>query len=364
MSQSKTIIINALVFDGYEPRRGLAVTIADGLIIDLSSSPDTSNATIIDATGQTLLPGLIDAHVHLSHDFKTSCRLLKHMAKSGVTTALDMGYLPKSARDAVRGLPGMTDIRFAGNFATSSGSRHSQMPHISQESLVDSTELGVTFVQARVAEGVDYVKIVADIPGPSQDVVNTIAGEAKKAGKLSVAHAARKAAFAMAQAGKVDIVTHVPLDAPLDEVEAKLTKDEGRVCVPTLIMEQGLAKAGIAPGLKYSAAKESVTQLHKAGVSIVVGTDANQYLGAGVEHGSAIYEEMKLLVDAGLSNLEVLKGATSLSAQTFRLRDRGVIEVGKRADLLLVNGNAVDKIPAVKNVDKVWIAGHEISEEN
>ncbi|KUJ12636.1 hydrolase [Mollisia scopiformis] len=360
MSQKKTVIINGLVFDGHELHQNLAVAIENGVISNLGNVPDTSYTTIIDATGQTLLPGLIDAHVHLTADLENTCHLLTQMARAGITTALDMGYLPKPIRDAVRDQPGMTDIRAAGNYATSTGSTHSRFPHISKESLVDSSELAISFVQTRIAEDAEYIKIVADIPGPSQEVVDTLAAEARKAGKLSVAHAARKGSFAMAQEGKVDIVTHVPLDFPLDEDEAKKMKDEGRVCVPTLIMEQGLAKAGIFPGLDYTAARESVSRLHKAGVSIVVGTDANQSPRAGVRHGDAIHEELKLLVDAGMSNLEVLRGATSASAEAFRLYDRGVIAVGKRADLVLVNGNPAESIGCTKDMVRVWIHGEEV----
>jgi len=85
-----------------------------------------------------------------------------------------------------------------------------------------------------------------------------LAAEARKHGKLTVAHASRKATFAMDQEGKVNIITHVPLDFPLDEAAAKLMKDEGRVCVLTLVMEETMSKAGIFPGLKYAAAKDSV----------------------------------------------------------------------------------------------------------
>jgi imidazolonepropionase-like amidohydrolase len=112
--------------------------------------------------------------------------------------------------------------------------------------------------------------------------------------------------------------------------------------------------------LNYAAAKESVTLLHKAGVPILAGTDANQSPMAAVKHGEALHRELELLVDAGLSNEEALRAATSLGAQCFRLADRGVIAVGKRADLVLVGRNPVDNIAATKDIKRVWIAGEEI----
>jgi imidazolonepropionase-like amidohydrolase len=357
---AKTAIINALVFDGHTVHQNLKVTVENGLISSIDDSADTNNAKIIDGTGQTLLPGLIDCHVHLDHDVEKTARLLLQIARAGVTTALEMGHFPGTVRESLRNRPGIADVRFAGNFATSTGSRHSQFPFITQASLVDDVEVATRFVQDRVSEGVDYIKIIADVPGPSQEIVNALAIEAKKQGKLSVAHAARNIAFAMAQEGKVDVITHVPLDVPLDENAARLMKDEGRVCVPTLIMEETMANAKITPHLNYSAAKDSVTQLHKAGVLILAGTDANQSPMAGVKHGEALHRELKLLVDAGLSNEEVLRAATSLPAGCFRLGDRGVIAVGKRADLVLVEGNPMHDITATKSVKKVWIAGEEV----
>ncbi|PMD54858.1 uncharacterized protein K444DRAFT_666824 [Hyaloscypha bicolor E] len=162
--------------------------------------------------------------------------------------------------------------------------------------------------------------------------------EARKRGMLTVAHAARNGALEMAQEGKVDIVTHVPLDIPLEDAATKLMKEEGRVCVPTLVMEGTMANGKVFPGLKYSAAKESVTRIHKA----------------------ALHRELELLVDARLSNEEALRAATSLTAEWFRLSDRGAITVGKRADMVLVGGNPADDIAGTKNVKRVWIGREEV----
>lgn len=63
--------------------------------------------------------------------------------------------------------------------------------------------------------------MVADIPGPTQEILNTLATEARKQGKLTVARAMRNAAFQMAQEAKVDIVTNIPLDKALDEAAAE-----------------------------------------------------------------------------------------------------------------------------------------------
>ena len=357
---AKVVITNATVFDGHSLQEKMAVKIESGLISSIDSSVDTSNATIIDGTGQTLLPGFIDAHVHLTNDAEIAASLLAQLAKAGVTTALDMGYLSGAVRNSLRNRPGIAELYIAGNFASATGSLHSRL---TKASLIDSPEAAVQFVEERVAEGADYIKIVADVPGPSQEVIDTLVHEARRHGKLTVAHAASSKAFPMAQEGKVDIITHVPLDLPLDEASVRLMKDEGRACVPTLVMAETVANAKVYPGLMYEAAKISVTQLHKAGVPIMVGTDANQTAMASVKHGESLHQELKLLVDAGFSTEDALKACTSLTAKLFRLENRGEIAVGKRADLVLVDGNPLEDITATEKVKRVWIAGKEVELE-
>jgi imidazolonepropionase-like amidohydrolase len=130
------------------------------------------------------------------------------------------------------------------------------------------------------------------------------------------------------------------------------------VCIPTLIMAQTMANSKFIPGLKYESAKESVSLLHKAGVKILAGTDANQSPIAAVKYGIGLCEELELLVEAGLENVEALRAATSLPAECFpMLGDRGVIAVGERADLVLVGGNPEMDIKAVR---RVWVKGVEV----
>lgn len=91
-------------------------------------------------------------------------------------------------------------------------------------------------------------------------------------------------------------------------------KDEGRACALTLIMEKGLPAAGLFLGLDYEAARESMVRLRRAGVPTLVSTDSNQSPMVDVRPGPTSHQELELLVDAGLSNIEALKMATSLPA--------------------------------------------------
>ncbi|KAF2234223.1 amidohydrolase [Viridothelium virens] len=370
---SKHVIIsNVHIFDGISLHaEQQTVALENGVITSIEPASDaTANAEtgdIINGMGQTLMPGLIDCHVHLPafpKDHQGNVGRLQSLARAGVTTALDMGWMTPAEVTELResAQQPLTDIRFVGLFATASGSRHSSF-HVPRSTgfLVDSEADAVRFVKDRIEEGVDYVKIVADVPGPTQAVINKLVLEARKADKLTIAHAARLAAYNMAREGGVDILTHAPLDTAVSEADAIKIKTEGLVVVPTLIMDQTLASGNAIPGLSYAAAKESVSRMHRAGVTILTGTDANGSRVAPVQHGPAMWKECELLVDAGLSTQEVLQAATSLAAGHFRLHDRGVVRVGKRADLILVQGNPLDDIQALKALRAVWIIGEAVN---
>lgn len=132
--------------------------------------------------------------------------------------------------------------------------------------------------------------------------------------------------------------------------------------VPTLTMMEGVVNNLKRPGISYAAARDSVKAMHEIGVPILAGTDSNMAPGvpANVVHGESMHHELELLVDAGLSNIEALQAATSLPAKHFGLNDRGIIEVGKRADLLLVSGDPIADITATRSILRVWCKGVEV----
>ena len=116
---------------------------------------------------------------------------------------------------------------------------------------------------------------------------------------------------------------------------------------------------GPAVRLDYKHAKSTVATFRRAGVVILAGTDSNDDLTAPcqIAHGESLHEELERMVDAGLAPAEALRGATSLAADTFGLTDRGVIAPGRRADLVLVDGDPTRDISATRNIRGVWIGG-------
>ena len=133
------------------------------------------------------------------------------------------------------------------------------------------------------------------------------------------------------------------------------------VAIPTLTMMEGTAAS--RPAASYDAARDTVTALHDAGVVILAGTDANAAPGVPfqVPHGESLHHELALLVDAGLTPSEVLRAATSLPAHHFGLTDRGRVDPGLRADLVLIDGDPTTEIRTTRNLRRVWCAGVEVT---
>jgi len=158
------------------------------------------------------------------------------------------------------------------------------------------------------------------------------------------------------------VLTHVPTKDAIDSCICEIMIAQQAIAVPTLSMMEGIVNNLRIPGTSYSNARESVKAMHEAGIPIFAGTDCNAQPGvpAQIKHGESLHHELELLVDAGLSTLEVLRAATSLPAQYFGLSDRGIIEVGKRADILLIGGDPIADIKATRQIKRVWCKGVEV----
>jgi imidazolonepropionase-like amidohydrolase len=327
------------------------------VLIDDSAVADV----VVDGAGATLLPGLIDAHIHTVLGRVD----LENLAHWGVTTGLDMAAWPVEFVNAMRREQGVAQILSPTIPAVGPGGNHAKMPGFPADGIVTTPEQARAFVERRVADGADYIKIVTEAAPPAgmdQSTVNTIVQAAHEHGLLVVAHSITTGAFRVAIDAGVDVSTHAPLDAVLDDEMVTRMREMGMVSAPTLTMMEGTAQVFAARGLSYANARESVAKFHEAGIRILAGTDANSAPGApfGPKHGESLHHEFELLVQAGLNPFEVLAAATTLTADTFSLSDRGVIETGKRADLLLVDGDPTQDIAATRNIIGVWIAGERV----
>jgi len=358
---SETIrITNVKVFDGNALTEERTIVIDNGIISDTPTADTT-----VDGQHGTLLPGFIDSHVHL-----LNVADLEQGTQWGSTTMLDMGSPSMALTDSLRHRPGLADIRGVGNSASAPGSIQTTRMGFPASSVVTGPSDAPRFVADRVAEGADYIKVIVEDPqimGSAALDVATIAAlvEAAHQAHLKViAHVTTTAALANAVNAGVDILTHVPLDAKVDEHLVFSIAMRGIVSVPTLTMMQaGASGAARLPthraGVDYIHARSTVTAFHRAGVTILAGTDANRAPASPrpIQHGEALHDELELLVEAGLTPVEALRSATVASAAFFGFTDRGVIEAGHRADLLLVDGDPTQGIAATRAIRGVWVAG-------
>ncbi|KAJ9615102.1 hypothetical protein H2200_001176 [Cladophialophora chaetospira] len=347
----KTAITNVHVYDGTQFSTDLkTVVIVGGLI----SSAAVTDAPTVDGQGGYLAPGFIDSHCHL-----TSCSFLTPLRQYGITTGLDMGTFPYSSLKACRA-NGATDVRGPGPAATVNGSAISGLPGYPTSDFIPNSSAAAKFVAKRVVDGVDYIKVFLDPAGPDAQTLSALVSAAHIAGKLVIAHATTVADYQKATAAKVDILTHVPVDAPLDAATVNAIKSNGQRVVPTLFMMKSiLTNTGAPPNFYVQNAQESLSRMYKAGIPVATGTDANNnpFIPANPPFGESLHEEFELLVQAGVSTKDVINGATSIAASTFRINDRGAIKLGQRADLVLLGANPLTDITNSRSIKKVWVQG-------
>ena len=350
----RTAIQNVHVWDGYQRIPNTTVVI-EGKTISLTG--DTVGAKVVDGKGGFLMPGLIDAHVHAS-----SQRGLDKMAHYGVTTAFDMGSFPSSDMPQWRDVSskGITSLLFSGAAACVGGGFPSILPGFPKEALIYSEENATNFVDTRVREGVDYLKIFINGDTlPEQEYQQIIKDKAEAAGKTIVSHAPYYKAQQVARAVGGKFITHTPVEQALNKQDVQEMLDKKQIAIPTLLMMQNTVELGrlLGKSWKYAYGNDSVAIMYEMGVPILVGTDSAKLLGGLVLYGESIHKEMRLLAAAGLANEDILRGATSLTAGIFNLTDRGAIKPGMRADLLLLSADPLDDIANSDKITQIWTAG-------
>lgn len=379
------------VFDGTRMIGARDVLVSGGQIAQIGTNLSVpTGATVVDGSGKTLLPGLIDAHTHTWGDASRTALMF------GVTTELDMftdATFARQARNeqAAGRATHRADLVSAGTLVTAPGGHGTEygipIPTIS------SPDSAQAFVDARLAEGSDYIKIVYDggrtyamkVPTISKATLQAVIAAAHRRDKLAVVHVGDyQSARDAIEAGAEGLV-HLFIDREPEPDFAQLVATHGAFVVPTLTVLRTLTGTGGgaplasdprivpylsradstalrqafparpgAPKLSDEPARVTVRHLRAAGVPILAGTDAGN---PGTSHGAALHRELELLVEAGLSTQEALAAATSVPAKAFGLDDRGRIAPGLRADLVLVEGDPTTDITATRAIAGVWKQG-------
>ncbi|HEV7676320.1 MAG TPA: CIA30 family protein, partial [Candidatus Angelobacter sp.] len=386
-SSNEFVIRDVRIFDGTHVIPKGQVWVQNGKIKAVGTDLKAPAAVrTINGEGDTLLPGLIDAHTHAFGN------ALKEALVFGVTTELDMftghEYAAQIKREQSEGKDlDLADLRSAGTLVTAPHGHGTEygMPIPT----IASPDEAQAFVDARIAEGSDYIKIIYDdgktygltIPTIGKQTMAAVIAAAHKRGKLAVVHIGSLQGARDAIEAGADGLAHLFVDVAPDPGFAELVSKHHAFVVPTLSVLASISGAPsgqplandsqllpyLGPDTRknlgasfpkrsgaFANAQETVRQLKARQVLLLAGTDAPN---PGTAHGASMHGELALLVGAGLTPVEALAAATSVPARAFRLDDRGQIAPGKRADLLLVKGDPTRDITATRNIVSVWKSG-------
>ncbi len=350
-------ITNVKYFTGSGLSGLSTVQFSNGIITAVLPGGNTGvppNYQVVNGNGSTLLPGLIESHTH-----PTNLAELQLLTSYGITTALGMGCPYTDNCNALRKQTGLADFYSAGIAGCTPGSVHATILTLPPQDLIYNSSQAPSWVKARIAEGSDYIKLIAEDPGLSQDEHNAFVAAAHQQGKKTATHAAQMDNYMQAITSKTDNIQHAPLDGVLTAAQCSTIKSQGQSVTPTLAILRKLATSPFdPPGGTYENARLSVAALIKAGVTILCGTDSDDVLGPyATAFGSSMYDELENLVGAGYSAVQALNSATSVPAQRYGFFDRGSIFVGKRADLLLVAGDPTINVSNARNIKNIWVTG-------
>ncbi|KAH7098371.1 hypothetical protein BKA62DRAFT_713393 [Auriculariales sp. MPI-PUGE-AT-0066] len=374
------VLDNVRVFNGHGLSPPTAVAFSNGHILSAVPLPHRrgSNVTVIDGAGYTLLPGLIESHAHV-----TSIEHLELLASHGVTTVFNPACTTLEQCTVGARVNGLPTLFSSGNAAMAPNSTHANIfPGTTPETLSTINDVP-DWIQSQLSKNASFIKLIVERPNsPSLDNATLAAIVQQSAGlkMLTVAHQVDHAAAFTALKSGANQLHHSPMDDVITAQEAadfyspptyNPLKLQTRVYVPTLTMMrfvEGLSQ--LNPGSpfganqSYAVAQASVQALRKAGVPILVGTDASEAVFPGAPwFGISTLYELENLVEpgVGMTPREALRAATSDAAFYWGLKDRGAIAPGLRADLVLVRGDPTKNISVLLDgIEGVWIGGTRV----
>jgi imidazolonepropionase-like amidohydrolase len=416
---SKPILFEGgrLIVDARRPPIENASLLVDhGRIVKAGRKGDVkapAGAARVDLTGKTIVPALVDAHVHLGYQVglnfaaenftrETLVDQLNRYAYSGVAAVLSLGTEPGDLPAQIRAE--QTVGRLGGALFLTAG-RGIAAPNAGPGTPeLKAAAYGVITeddarraVREQVARKVDFIKIWVDdrngtVQKLSPPLYRAVIDEAHTLNTRVVAHIFYlDDAKDLARAG-VDAFAHLVRDKEIDEELVTLIKQHHVAVMPNIAISENAihaeppawldapllhetAPAAVIDRVRsayarrppeavararttYAAMERSLARLNAAGVTIVLGTDD----GAVRDHFYAFtaHRELQLLAHAGMTPARILDVATRATAEFLRLPDLGTLEAGKRADFIVLSANPLDDIANTRKIDAVYTRGEAL----
>lgn len=399
----KIVFKHGRVIDGFQdkPLQDGLVVIDNGTILYSGKIDEVilerhQDAHVVDLSGKTIMPGMIDAHVHLTlagepsylhtlimEDAKLTVikgiERAKNALNAGFTTIRCLGekgqidvYIKKAIEEGVIVGP---NILASGKAITITGGHGDMFPGDIEidgiATIVDGEDAVRTATRKQLKLGVDNIKLMATgggmSPGDARISQLTIAEmrvaieEAEKYGKLTAAHAIGEEGINNALEAGVRTLEH---GTYISDKGIGIIQRTGAYLVPTLAAFKTLkyGKEGGVPEYhlkKVQAFKDAhFINLRKAldaGVKVITGTDAGTPFNL---HGENAYE-LECLVEAGMTPMEAIHAATRVAAEALKLEDKGMLKEGHVADLIVIDGNPLDDITILQHgkVEQVYKQG-------
>jgi imidazolonepropionase-like amidohydrolase len=407
----KVALVNGLVFDSTrKPVFKGNILVNNGKIEKVGKSNEISipdDYNVIDLKGKFIMPGLIDAHLHLTGSrsgkveedlitpigvfFARAIKDLESIIDAGFTTVVDAGsIIALQLRDAINEKTIMGPRIIAAGPVLSQTFGHGDTHYMPIEYVDYRTTKKLTpFTSlicdgsdecrkaARYAfrEGADFIKVMAsggvlsqrDRPEYRQftlEELKAIVDEANAVGKWVHAHAEGKIGIINSAKAGIKVIAHGDM---MDEEAANEVLKAGSVVIPTFAIDYALLEKGSELGVPewgmkkikelYEIHVENARLAYKMGIKLATGTDFSGGVG---KHGDNAME-LKLFVEKiGMKNEEALISSTKIASEATGLEKLiGTIEEGKIADLIVINGNPLDDINVLLNKNNIQLVMKE-----